>query len=98
MADSLPQTRDHAQLHAHLQQLEARLAEVTGCLDAAETRGAELLSTQAYVQTLEAELHRLQRKLAAVEDSRSWRMTAPLRTGLRRVRDLLRDRARRPSA
>jgi hypothetical protein len=67
---------DHAeaQLRARIATLQAQLAEVTSCLESAETRAAEVASLRVRVAALEA-------KVAAYNTTRSWRYTAPLRSG-----------------
>ncbi len=80
-------SRSEAQLRSKLAELDARLAEVTRCLEAAETRAAEVASAKGEI---EAQLRRLERRLAVIVSSRSWRMTRPLRTSGRLMRSLLR--------
>jgi hypothetical protein len=77
-----PNGRAEAQLRARVAELEARLADVGRCLEAAESRAADRLA-------LQAELDLAWHRLAVIEASRSWRLTRPLRSGMARVRRLL---------
>jgi len=72
--------------------------------EAAESRASELFALSERVNDLETQLaaataaatgsedarRDLERKLAVITASRSWRMTKPLRAGMRRMRQLLR--------
>jgi hypothetical protein len=68
---------DHnvAHLRARIAMLQQQLAEVVSCLENAETRAAEAQALQA--------------KIAEYKATRSWRYTAPLRTGGTYIRHLL---------
>ena len=61
-------------------EVEARLAEVTRCLEAAENTAA----------LRAAALDVAERKFDAIATSKSWRMTGPLRSGATRIRRLFR--------
>jgi hypothetical protein len=75
-----PQSRVEAQLRWRVAEVEARLAEVTRCLEAAENAAA-----------VRAETIRVwERKFDAIATSKSWRMTGFLRSGARRIRGLFR--------
>jgi hypothetical protein len=71
--------RIEADLRARLTELEARLADVSRCLEDAEQRAGELLATQARAALLE-------QRIAVILTSRSWRLTTPLRRGMKRAR------------
>jgi chromosome segregation ATPase len=95
--------RTEAQLRERVVGLEARVAEVTRCLEAAENRAAELAATQQRmrsmqerVQSIEAErdllrarIDELERKLRVITTSRSWQMTKHARSAMSRVRRTL---------
>jgi len=68
-----------AQLRAHVVELEARLTEVTRCLQAAENRASALLEMTARAEAAE-------RMVAVLVDSSSWRLTGPLRWTMQRIR------------
>ncbi len=74
--------RVEIQLRARVEQLEAALEDAGRCLEDAERRAAELLASRARVEYLE-------RKLALMVASRSWRLAAPLRNEMTRARRLL---------
>ncbi len=76
---SAPRSRDEARLRERVAELEARLTEVTRCLEDAENRAdhAGAAARQAE-QTLET-----------IRATTSWKLTAPLRTGMGRVRRML---------
>lgn len=76
-------SRSEAQLRFRVSELEARLAEVTRCLEAAENRTAEV---QTEVESVKVEAGR---QLAVIFDSKSWRLTEPLRSAGRRIRSLI---------
>ena len=71
--------RTEAQLRARVRQLEAALEDAGRCLEDAERRAAELLAARAEIQDL-------QRRLGVIATSRTWRLTAPLRSAMARVR------------
>ena len=75
-------SRTEAQLRARVAELEAQLADVARCLEAAENRAAELLAARDALREAE-------RKLAVISATRSWRLTAPVRIVGQRVRRLL---------
>ena len=75
-----PQSRVEAQLRWQVAEVEARLAEVTRCLEAAENAAA--VRAEA--------LEQWERRFDAIATSKSWRMTGPLRSGARRIRRLFR--------
>lgn len=92
-------SRAEAQLRGQAADLEARLDEVTRCLEDAEHRAAELLALSERVKQLEAQLTaaraesdrvrlELERRHAAITSSRSWRLTGPMRSAANRARDL----------
>lgn len=68
-----------AQLRAHVVELEARLTEVTRCLETAENRASALLEMTARAEAAE-------RMVAVLVDSSSWRVTRPLRWTMQRIR------------
>jgi hypothetical protein len=78
-----PRSRTEVQLQARIAELEARVADITRCLEAAEQRAVERVG-QADAARLEAE-----RVLAVIASSRSWRMTSLLRGTMERVRRAL---------
>ena len=94
--ESPPDGRAEARLRARVAELEAQLAQITQCLEDAETRAAELLAARDRITTLETQLGRaseahdalreLERKYTIVTTSRSWLMTAPLRRRMERIR------------
>lgn len=66
-------------MRARVDELEARLTEVTRCLEVAEnTADAARLAARDAEQTLEM-----------IKATRSWQMTVPLRSGMGRVRRML---------
>lgn len=75
------------QVRARITELEARLADVTRCLEDAE-RGRE----EARVALVAAEDSRraAQVKLERIEATRSWRLTAPVRGAMGWVRRMFR--------
>jgi hypothetical protein len=78
-------SRTEVQLRARVAELEARLADVTRCLESAENRAAELLAMREQVVSVQADA---ERRLAELANSNSWRMTKPLRSArawIRRV-------------
>ena len=76
---SPPASRVEAQLRARVDELEARLTEVTRCLEVAEgAADAARLAARDAEQTLET-----------IKGTRSWQMTAPMRSGMGRVRRML---------
>jgi hypothetical protein len=79
---------DHteAKLRARIAMLEGQLAEVARCLRDAETRSAEVLTLRARVTSLEDARNELWNKIAAINATRSWRYTGPLRVGGRYLR------------
>ena len=77
---SPPQSRVEAQLRWRVAEVEARLAEVTRCLEAAENAAAVRADA----------LDEWERRFDAIATSKSWRMTGPLRSGARRIRRLFR--------
>jgi hypothetical protein len=76
---SAPGSRTEAQLRERVAELEARLAAVTRCLEAAENA-----ADQARAATRHAE-----QTLETIRATTSWKLTAPLRTGMGRVRRML---------
>lgn len=81
--DDITAGRVEIQLRARVEQLEAALGDAGRCLEDAEHRAAELLASRARTEDLE-------RKLAVIVASRSWRLAAPLRNEMQRARRLLR--------
>jgi hypothetical protein len=79
LRDPPPGSRTETQLRARVAELEAQLVDLSRCLADAENRAAELVAVRA-------ELDTVQRNLAVIAASRSWRLTAPLRSGMRDVR------------
>ncbi|MGA2009568.1 MAG: hypothetical protein ABSH51_03385 [Solirubrobacteraceae bacterium] len=63
-------------------ELEARLADMSECLQDAEQRAGELLVVRARTELLE-------QTFAVIVASRSWRFTRPLRRVMAGVRALL---------
>jgi hypothetical protein len=77
---SPPQSRVEAKLRARVDELEARVSEITRCLEGAE-HAAEVARSEA---------RQAQQTLEMIKATRSWQMTAPLRSGMGRVRRMLR--------
>jgi hypothetical protein len=71
--------RIEVQLRAQLADLEARVADLSRCLEDAEQRAGELLTMQAWAALLE-------QRMAVILSSRSWRLTTPLRRIMKDVR------------
>lgn len=87
-AEDVPRlSRAQLQARDHIAELEARLADVTRCLEAAE-RGRE--ESRVGLVAAEDALRATQLKLERIEATRSWRMTAPLRGAMGRLRRLFR--------
>jgi len=80
-------SRAEVQLRARVVELEARLADVTRCLEAAERGGEE---ARCALAGSEQARHAAVLKVGSIEATRSWRSTAPLRRVGGRVRRLLR--------
>jgi hypothetical protein len=83
--NSAPANRSEAQLRFEVVELEARLAEVSRCLQGAEERAAEAAYAR---EELAAVLADTELRLAVIINSRSWRLTGPLRSIGRRLRTL----------
>jgi hypothetical protein len=88
-----PASRVEAQLRARVVELEARLVEVTRCLEAAEheadlARGAAK-EARIVADDVERAHRRTEDRLAVICASRSWRITSPLRSGMRSMRGRL---------
>jgi hypothetical protein len=83
---SPPANRSEAQLRFDVVELEARLAEVSRCLQGAEERAAEAAHAR---DELAAGLADIELRFAVIVNSRSWRLTSPLRTIGRRLRTLI---------
>lgn len=77
-----PSSQAEARLRAHAAQLEARLLEVTHCLEQAEQRSAEVLTLRDQLQRYENALRAAEQKHVALTNTRSWRLTEPLRSGM----------------
>jgi len=80
-----PANRAEGRLRFEVAELQARLAEVTRCLEAAENRTAEVVRARDELAAAAADLDR---RMAVIVASRSWRMTGSLRAVGRRLRSL----------
>ncbi len=71
--------RIEVQLRAQLADLEARVADLSRCLEDAEQRAAELVAIQRW-----AAVH--EQRMAIILNSHSWRLTTPLRRIMEHLR------------
>ena len=74
-----PRSRVEAQLRARVDELEARVTEITRCLEVAEHAG-----DQARTAARQAE-----QTIETIRGTRSWKMTAFMRSAMARVRRIL---------
>jgi phage shock protein A len=72
-------SRVEAQLRARVEELETRVTEITRCLEVAEHAADEARSAARHAeQTIET-----------IRGTTSWRLTAPMRSAMARVRRIL---------
>src|SRR5947209_16421502 len=74
-----PGSRVEAQLRARVDELEARVTEITRCLEAAEHA-----ADQARIAARQAE-----QTIETIRGTTSWRLTAPMRSAMGRIRRIL---------